>query len=355
MPKVLYRADGGHPVGTGHILRALRVASCWRNIAPDMSVVLVARDNPATRKFVADAALSNLNAHYLDSAPLEAVPKLRTAGFEHIVRDSAPDIIVVDMLDTPSEDMRRLREMTPVLVSLDDRGEGRLYSDLICSFLVRDPDPSALDASRTWLREGPEYASLPPEFAGVSRGRREPETAVRVLVSLGGADAVGLAVKVAEELLGVEKLSEVEFAIGAAFQKRKELESILEHAPWKAYLRVALPSLLPLYDKADVAIVAGGITMHEAACCGVPAIAVCQPIDHQLMVAGWLEKAGCMLNLGYGDEIEPGRIASAVSALCPDQARRQSMSDSGPRVCDGRGSERTARAILDRWLSSQGG
>jgi spore coat polysaccharide biosynthesis predicted glycosyltransferase SpsG len=101
--------------------------------------------------------------------------------------------------------------------------------------------------------------------------------------------------------------------------------------------------------RADIATVAGGITMHEAECCCVPAIAVCQSIDHQLLVAGWLQDAGCVLNLGYGDSLRAGEIATAVRRLAQDRAVRQSMSDAGPRVCDSRGSQRTAEAILVRW------
>lgn len=347
MPKVLYRADGGYPVGTGHILRGLRIAACWIDIAPEYEVLLVAQDNPAVRRFVSEASLSNLRTHFLDHARLTPVPKLDADAFETIAANYAPDIIVVDMLDTPQSDMSRLREMTNTLVTFDDRGPGRLHAHLICNFLVRDPNPSDLPDA-TWLREGPEYASLPLEFAGVKRGRKEPELVRRVLVSLGGADAAGLTVKVAKELLPVDSIQEVDFVVGAAFCMRDELEAVLSKASWKANLHVAVPSLLPLFGVADLAVVAGGITMHEAACCGVPAIAVCQSIDHQLMVAGWLEDAGCMINLGYGEQLSEGELTTAVSVLSEDQQKRQSMSDAGPHICDGRGSMRTAQAIVDR-------
>ncbi len=346
MPKVLYRADGGHPVGTGHILRGLRISACWTEIAPNYEVLLVAQDNTAVRKLVSEVSLSNLRTHFLDDIRLTHVPELDAGMFESVVADYAPDIIVVDMLDTPELDMSRLRKMTDTLVTLDDRGPGRFHAHLICNFLVRDPDPSTLPDS-TWLLEGSEYASLSLEFAEVKRGRKEPEFVRRVLVSLGGADAAGLTVKVAEELFPIEGIREVDFVLGAAFCMQDKLEAVLSKAPWKANLHVALPSLLPLFSVADLAIVAGGITMHEAACCGVPAIAVCQSIDHQLMVAGWLEKAGCMLNLGYGEQLSTGKLTAAVNTLFDAQQKRQSMSDAGPRICDGRGSMRTAQAIID--------
>lgn len=348
MLRVLYRADGGHPVGTGHIQRMLRVIARLMDASPGAEVVLVTRDTSFTRRAVSRAGRSGLRVEYLPPAPLEVIPTLDAAEFEHIARQVAPDVIAVDMLDTASDQMAQLRPLARTLVTLDDRGPGRLFADLICNFLVRDPDPSALSGG-TWLREGPEYAPLAPEFAGITRDRDEPERIRRVMVTMGGADAVGLAVKVAHDLLQVDDLEAVDFNVGPAFQKRAELESVVLGARWKAYLHLAVPSLLPFYKTADLAIVAGGITMHEAACCGVPSAAVCQPIDHQVLVASALEEAGCMVNLGYGESLKPGEIAAAVNALSLDPSRRRSMSAAGPRICDGLGADRVADLILSRW------
>jgi spore coat polysaccharide biosynthesis predicted glycosyltransferase SpsG len=347
MLRILYRADGGHPVGTGHIQRMLRVIARLTGT----QVVLVTRDTAFTRQAVFGAGMPGLRVEYLPPAPLEVIPTLVASEFEHIVRQVAPDVIVVDMLDTPGDEMARLRPLARTLVTLDDRGPGRLFADLICNFLVRDPDPSAL-SDGTWLREGPEYAPLAPEFVGVTRDREEPERVRRIMVTMGGADAVGLAVKVAQDLLRVEGLEAVDFNVGPAFQKRAELESVVSKARWKAHLHMAVPSLLPFYKTADLAIVAGGITMHEAACCGVPSIAVCQPIDHQVLVASALEEAGCMVNLGYGESLMPGAIAAEVAALSCDRPRRQSMSAAGPRVCDGFGAARVADLVFSRTRNS---
>jgi spore coat polysaccharide biosynthesis predicted glycosyltransferase SpsG len=162
---------------------------------------------------------------------------------------------------------------------------------------------------------------------------------------MGGADAVGLAVKVARGLAMIEEPEVVRFSLGPAFQQLEDLKRVVEGASWRSEMLVSVPSLLPVFLDSEIAIVAGGITMHEVACCGVPSVAACQPIDHQLLVAGWLEKAGAMLNLGYGTDIEPEEIASADSRLIGDQPRRQRMADAGPRTVDGLGTRRVAEEI----------
>lgn len=349
--KILYRADGGHPVGMGHIQRLLRVSACWVKSSPEVEVLLVTRENPASRRLISGAGLPNLQVHYLPEGELGILPELRVLDFIGIIEQYSPHTIVVDMLDNAEAEMSQLRQMAPTLVTLDDRGPGRVYADLICNFLVRDPNSSAL-SNRTWLREGPGYATLGPEYVGVKREREEPERVGRVLVSVGGADAVGLAVNIAQDLLQVEELREVDFTLGPAFQKRAELDAIIKQAPWQANIHTSIPTLLPLFMSADLAIVAGGLTMHEAACSGTPSIAVCQPIDHQVIVGNILQEAGCMLNLGYGTELQPGQIAEAVRQLSSNPEQRREMVAAGPRACDGLGSQRVVEAIVARASAS---
>jgi len=349
MPEIVYRADGGHPIGIGHVMRAIRLAEQWLRLCPAITVNLLTRDDPTVRTTLETSAPANMRTIWLPPRDSGILPVLDAADFEAALSELLPDIIIVDMLDTPAAEMRKLSEMARMIVSFDDRGDGRQFAHLVSNFLVRDPDSSHLDASRTWLREGPEYAPLGVDLAGVTRRKREPKNAQRVLVSLGGTDASGLAVKVARALSTLPAVKHVDFALGVAGRNYDEVKRIADAAPWQAKLHSQLPSLLPLYEHADIAIVAGGITMHEVARCGVPSIALCQPVDHQLLVAEHMETEGCMLNLGYGDDRSENLITAAVASLASDREQRQSMANAGPRVCDGLGARRLAELVLARW------
>jgi len=87
--------------------------------------------------------------------------------------------------------------------------------------------------------------------------------------------------------------------------------------------------------------------MHEACCVGTPAVAVCQPIDHQVELAEWLEVQGAMRSAGDGTKCGADRIAQLVCEVAGDASSRRAMSEAGRALVDGRGTDRTARAILD--------
>lgn len=52
MPEIIYRADGGHPIGMGHVLRALRLADQWSVLCPAIVVRLLTRDEPSVRQAI---------------------------------------------------------------------------------------------------------------------------------------------------------------------------------------------------------------------------------------------------------------------------------------------------------------
>src|SRR5439155_1446512 len=111
------------------------------------------------------------------------------------------DLIVVDMLDTPESDMRRLAETGIPLLTMDDRGPGRVWASEIINILVTEPERERLPKN-VGLLEGGDYVTLDTIFAEAHRSpvKREFGPLKNVFVTLGGADAAGLSLKVADAL-----------------------------------------------------------------------------------------------------------------------------------------------------------
>lgn len=349
--RVLYRADGGHPVGTGHLFRAIRLLSAMAEQGDLAADLLVSEDADALRL----AAQASARVVVLPPrADLARIKPLLVA--EPVVRQLARekyDLVVVDMLDTLASEMSAIAACGVPLATFDDRGAGRRFADLIVNVLVQEPEPVALP-SHIRLLEGGAYVTLSPIFAAA---HANPVPRVfgevrNVFVALGGADAAGLSVKVAAALRQIPTLGRVEFAGGPAFPHRDVLKAVLQDAPWEWHLYEGLSGLLDRYRWCDVAVVAGGLTMYEVCCTGTPSLAVCQPIDHQFELAENLSAAGAMRSVGYGLEASEEQIAAAVLAVF-DPAVRQTMAVRGPALVDGRGTERTAAAL--RSLSGSSG
>lgn len=344
--RVLYRADGGHPIGTGHVYRAERLLRQLLR-TPGVEACVLTAEEPATERI-----LEGLPARVDRLAPrtdrVAVKPRLQAAPMlERLTRETW-DLVVVDMLDTPAEDMRRLREVGVPIATFDDRGPGRIFADTIVNVLVTEPEPARLPAGTRLLEGGP-YVTLDRPYRDAAQrcSPRRFDAMGRVLVAMGGADAAGLTVKVARALTLVPAIERVELACGPAFPHRADLDAVLEGAPWGHTVRVGLPSLIEPLRAADLAIVAGGLTMYEACCVGAPALAVCQPIDHQLELSERLAAAGAMATVGYGLESSEELIAHAVGELARDPQRRRALSARGPALVDGRGTERTAAALME--------
>jgi len=273
---------------------------------------------------------------------LDAAPALEALSVQHY------DLCLIDMLDTPEPDMRALARTGVKLVTFDDRGPGRVYADAIFNVLVEEPDRSSLKPGCR-LFEGCPFAMLDPPFAalGNDQNARNYDSSEDILVTMGGVDAAGLTVKTARALKLIRKIRKVIFVGGAAYPHQNELERELKSAPWEWEIRLNVPGLLDLFLWCDLALIAGGLTMYEACCTGAPALAICQPIDHQFELAQKLSLAGAMETVGYGLEASEEEIAERVRILLNSADKRMSLGENGRRLVDGQGVHRTALAILD--------
>lgn len=348
--RVLYRADGGHRIGTGHLLRAVRVLNELETMVQLSAVLAMSEDPDGLR--------------YAEQAPARVLllPASETTGpkprFDPLTLTRATnlddfDVVVVDMLDTDVGTLACLGSPTRAVITMDDRGPGRVDADAIINFLVREPQPQTLPA-RVRLFEGPQFVTLDSSYSVTTLWRRaRSRNGATILVTLGGGDAAGLTVKVARALLPVEDIGRVDFVCGLAFQHRQELDELLRRAPWRTCVHIGVPSLLPYFLGCQMAIVAGGMTMHEACCTGTPAIAVCQSIDHQLELAEWFAAEGAMINLGDGQNVDETDIRDAVVELLRDASLRRRMGMAGRRLVDGKGTRRTAEAIWETVLSKR--
>jgi spore coat polysaccharide biosynthesis predicted glycosyltransferase SpsG len=339
--RLLYRADGSAEIGTGHLLRGIRIAaelSCRAAHA----LVFCVRDQPWA---VERARSSGLEVSTL---PDHLSPADEVEWCVGEARRLECDTAAVDLLDTPAQPdvCGALTAAGLRVVTFDDTGPGRLSAHHVINFLVRDREPAALAARGVELHEGPQFATLSPEYAMRDQVPKPIRpVAERLLITMGGGDAAGLAVK-SLSALRTEPPLEVAVVIGSAFPHLNALHRAAEASPHPVRIEAALASLQPEWEAADMAIVAGGLTMHEALVMGVPCIAVCQDVWHQPFLARLFQGQAAMINLGLGREVSDEAIGKSVAELAVDATKRAAMSRAGQLLCDGRGTERVVDLLL---------
>lgn len=339
-PQLLLRADGGPRTGIGHLMRCLALGQAWRDRGGTVAL--------------ASACL-----------PASLGERLAREGFERIAVAREPGS------REDAELVAREARARDACVILDGYGFGPEYQETVAGtarrlLLVADhgrPDPGPVDllvdqnldaalerypGLRAGTRGllGPHFALLRRELraaASTPAERRHPPR--RLLVTLGGGDDGGLGERLLEALgrnaLG---LREVTLVAGPAHPAPARLEARLRDLPFDASLVRYPEDVVPLIQRADVALSAAGSTCWELACLGLPAVVV--PIaDNQEPVAAALADRGVALSAG---RMGPGSEEHAVQALvrlADDGELFESLRERGMLLVDGEGASRVARSL----------
>lgn len=322
---VVFRVAGGPRLGFGHIVRALSLAKAMQ-VAPRMSV----RGTAETKKV----------AHRLGAV----VKEQSLAG---VLAKGDVRLLVIDDPDVraAADALVLARRHGAMVASIHDLGLAPIASDL------------AIDGSLAMLRKtwpatdallGPRYTVLDPSLiAGPSVGqsmRAQSEGRLRVLVSLGGGPRVAMGLRIARGIADANQDTWVTLAAGFSarpLQTRHPRVRLLESPSW---LRSELA-------RVDVAVVAGGVTLYEAALLGVPTVALAvvaaqMPTIRAFERVGASIAAGCMAPGDRGAaEKTRAKAVQAVDALLADEEKRRAMAVQGQQQVDGRGALRVAAAL----------
>jgi UDP-2,4-diacetamido-2,4,6-trideoxy-beta-L-altropyranose hydrolase len=201
----------------------------------------------------------------------------------------------------------------------------------------------------TTMLLGPEYAMLRREFiAWRSRLHTVPETARKILVTLGGADPENVTLKVIRALrqLEIARL-QIRVVAGHTNPHVDELRDAAATFPGRLELLTSVSEMAPLMAWADLAITGAGSTCWELACVGLPAVTLVIA-ENQRSIAEELGAAGVIFNMGWHEGILAERIASTVDGLLYSSFRRLRMSQQGRALVDGKGAERVVAALSQR-------
>jgi spore coat polysaccharide biosynthesis predicted glycosyltransferase SpsG len=170
--------------------------------------------------------------------------------------------------------------------------------------------------------------------------RRQPAT---LLLALGGGTRRGLLARLVRILVGLRPGLRIRIAGGFAGGA----------APSSQAGVVWLPPLRGLgteLRRCTAAVLAGGVTLYEACCLGVPAVAVAV-VPAQRPTIRAFARRGAVLD---GRDLPAGcpnaqarlhRLARQVLALLDDARRRRALARRGRADVDGRGALRVARAL----------
>ena len=321
--RVLFRTKGSHKQGIGDVTSSLDLAEEFRERGHS---VLFAINNDQS----AMQLTSKKGFEFRVAEKLPEIEKCLDAKFF--------DVAILNQINTLKEEALLFKKRSKILVTIDDTGESAALAALRFNVLYPIADSYSdfkyIALSSSFQRKH----EIPKD---VSKGKIKT-----ILVMQGGSDTYGYTPKIVRALYDITNNISINVVLGPNFSHYQELNNVLSKAPRGFNTVKGNDDLSDLMLKADLAISAGGNTILELACLGVPSVIVCAE-NFEVETAKRLEEKGFGINLGFGEYVSESAIKDAVIQLLNNNTLLTQMSIKGRSLVDGKGKKRIVNRITD--------
>lgn len=356
--KVVFRTDGSLRIGQGHVRRCLTLANALREHGAEIHFVcrehlghlcdLISHRGFVVHRFpLAEEAATHLPSH---AGWLGASWEIDAEQTHQVIQGlgGTADVLVVDHYAVDRKWETALRPSATRILAIDDLADRihdcdllldqNFFSNLSIRYEGKVP-PECV----TLL--GPRYALLQPVYAELhSRVALRDGPVSRIFVFFGGADT--------EDLTGLsvaafQQLGRRDIQLDVVMTEKNACYQGIEKAieGWSNIrLQGTLPSLGPLMAAADLAVGAGGATVWERFCLGLPSIVV-SLAENQKPVCEELARSGLIEYLGHMDLVNMQALRNALFRLIDLKSISERSRDCHA-ICDGEGAGRVVETIL---------
>lgn len=322
--RIMFKTKGGHKEGMGDVTSSLALAEGFRSHGNEVAFIINSNKN------VVDLVLQK--GFGINTA--ESMAELANC-----LNEKQFDIAILNQMNTPEDEALLFKNHSKMLVTVEDTGIGAQLADLRFNILY------PIDNSISDFR----FIPLSPVFQDKHRISKEIKGKVEnILVTQGGSDTYGFTPKIIKALSLILTDISVNVILGSNFSHDIELENVLSKSPRKINIIKGKNDLSDLMLETDLAISAGGNTLFELACLGVPTIVVCGE-TFEVETADRLQKEGFGINLGFGKYVDEKDVYNIVNQLVSDANLRIKMSIKGKELIDGSGIKRMVDAMTETY------
>jgi len=259
------------------------------------------------------------------------------AGFDALIID---DYQVCAIQETP------LRTHVPVIMVIDDLAHRAHDCDLLLDpgYGRAPADYAGLVPARARTLLGPDFALLRAEFAELrTAAPTRPDSIDRLFINFGLSDIGAVAARAYGALRAALPNTQVDLVVASDAVSLPQLRNWAQTDANLA-LHIDCHTVAERMAQADAAIGAGGAATWERACLGLPTLAIVVA-DNQRPMIERLTADGVLLSV----DLEAGdfelRLRTAYEDLC-ERTLRERLAERASALCDGKGAERAAEALL---------
>ena len=341
---VVMRADASPSLGTGHVKRCLSIAESLR--AREAEVHFITRPHGDYSSRLLDQCAFSIHA-LPERAGMSQQSDATATKTAIASLGRMPDWLVVDHYGLDERWERELRTGVQRILAIDDLADRVHDADVLL-----DPNLHE-DREHRYHRKvpahcrlllGPRYAVLREEFrrARVSVVARSGRVS-RILVFFGGGPQAAACTRAAIQALGGAGFRDV--AVDVVFQAdERDRVAIAGACESRGYFfHHATDRIAELMSAADFSIGAGGTTLWERSCLGLPCLAFALA-DNQRQQVRDAAATGVVIRLDAKPD-DPVSLGTALRAVIDDPGLIAAVSRRAMAVVDGRGTERLLRAM----------
>ena len=336
--KVAFRVDSSIHIGSGHTSRCTELATALRKRGAE--VVFVCTELSGNHNYIARHAGFDVLTLSVWEPKSDARRTAEALGTQ-------VDWLVVDHYGLDQSWERTMRPWCEQILAIDDLANRPHAANLLLD-PAWPPDPEryrGLVPTGAVLLLGPRYALMSSGITELHSRTRQLEDSPNVLVFFGGSDLTNLTGRTMSalrhsDIAGVT----TDVVIGASNPHARSIRQVATEMPFVT-VHDAAPSLAPLLARNTLGVGAGGVSMWERMCAGIPSIVV-SLAENQVPSTHGIASQGVIDYLGPDEAVSSTDLHSALVALVSDPVRRKQMSDQGRALVDGRGTARVAEALV---------
>lgn len=318
---ILLRTIAGPKVGMGHVHR----------------MIAVAQELARHRITISIDPQQALALQFFEGYPFPVVAATDNEFIE-LAQQQAPDLVILDQLDTQPDFVRALKSAARKVIVFEDLGPGALVADLLISDLYKN-----LEVPNERQLSGVSNAILAPNFeSDLLRAEFRPSVE-HILVLFGGTDPSRLTGKALRSLALAEFAGTVSVVIGMGAEPIDSLESY----GLKGEILRNVQHMPSVMSRADLALSSGGRTITELISLGVPVLCMCQN-EKELTHTHASARFG-VVNIGLGTLLDESTVASHIRHMMISPDLRRMLRQRGLYETAGRSNaailRRTARIL----------
>jgi len=343
------RADASPQIGTGHVRRCLAIAAALRSRGAAVHFVTRPAGEYSERLFAGSdipvAALSSGGPSERDASGWPEDAAATRAAIDAI--GARPRWLIVDHYGLDERWERQMRPHVARILAIDDLGNRAHDADVLI-------DPNLVeDAERRYCAKlpapclrlfGPRYAPLRDEFR-LRRADVAPRNGRvdRILVFHGGGPLAARCTLAAIDALAGLRLgsASVDVVFSAEARDRKAIAAACDRHDFTFH--PATTRMAELMSAAGLAIGAGGTTLWERCCLGLPSLAFALA-DNQREQVRQAASLGVVLAPAIPPE-DAAAVAGQIAACLENPALLATVSRCAMSVVDGHGTLRLMRAL----------